>query len=385
MLIKRYLEKPVIEDLLKKMVFLSGPRQVGKTTLAKGLFSIFGHDKEESKKRYLNWDATEDRENILNEIFPFGAGLLILDEIHKYSRWRQIVKALFDKRGDELKILVTGSAMLDFYRYGGDSLQGRYHFYRLHPLSLSELNSQKISDLNDLFIYGGFPEPFFLASESETRRWSREYRTHLIREDLLDLERINEVSLLEKMAIRLPDLVGSPLSVNALREDLQVSHQTVSRWLNILEKLYSVFRIYPFGGPRIRAVKKEAKHYHYDWTQVKDSGARFENMIASHLLKWVHFLEDAEGWEMELRYFRDTDKREVDFVVLKEKKPICFVECKLNEKKPGLALRYLHQKYPSVPAIQLCLKNDMDVIHKNNIRVCNAVYFLRELPQNFRK
>ncbi len=163
------------------------------------------------------------------------------------SRRRQVVKGLFDKRGDEISILVTGRAKLDHYRHGGDSLQGRYHFHRLHPLTYAELGASSPSDLEDLLALGGFPEPFFSGSEKQARRWSK---------------------------------------------DLQVAHQTVARWLNILENLYMIFRIYPFGAPSIKAVKKEAKHYHLDWAVVKNPGARLENMVACHLLKWCHFLEN---------------------------------------------------------------------------------------------
>jgi len=254
----RYIEKSVVDDVKHKMVFIGGPRQSGKTTMAKHLCKAAGFD---VKRRYLNWDAPEDRENILIERFPTGQGYLILDEIHKYSRWRQVVKGLFDKRGSELQILVTGSARLDHYRRGGDSLQGRYHFYRLFPLTFAELSAPVLSTVTDLLAYGGFPEPFMRQSERQSKRWSREYRSRVIRGDLVDLENVQDVGIIEKMVLRMPDLVGSPLSINALREDLQVSHQSVSRWITMLENLYMIFRIYPFGAPQIRAVKKEAKHY----------------------------------------------------------------------------------------------------------------------------
>lgn len=159
--------------------------------IAKKLLKKYKHD---LRRQYLNWDAGEDREKILKESFPAGSGLLVLDEIHKYSRWRQVVKGLYDKRGDELQIMVTGSARLDHYRHGGDSLQGRYHFHRLHPLSYAEIGRTSLADLDDLLTYGGFPEPFFLASERETKRWSREYRTRLVIEDLQDLERVKGIS-----------------------------------------------------------------------------------------------------------------------------------------------------------------------------------------------
>lgn len=374
----RYIEEGVLTDLKRKMVFVAGPRQCGKTTLAKRLCRSMGCDPE---TRYLNWDAAEDRESIMLERFPAEPGLLILDEIHKFSRWRQVVKGLFDKRGRSLNILVTGSARLDYYRRGGDSLQGRYFFYHLFPFSFKEVAPGGDPDaVSRLLAYGGFPEPFLMQSDKETRRWSRDYQSRVIREDLVDLENVRDVGLIEQMALRLPELVGSPLSINALREDLNVSHQTVSRWVQILENLYIVFRVYPFGAPRIRAVKKEAKHYHMDWTLVKDAGARFENLMACHLLKWVCFLQDTEGRDVELRYFRDIDRREVDFVVVEDQEPKILIECKRSmDRQPSLSLKYLKKKFPNATAIQVHLKDGPDVVTKEDIRMCPAHIFLGEL------
>jgi predicted AAA+ superfamily ATPase len=372
----RYIEKNVSDDLERKMVFVGGPRQTGKTTMAKQLCHEAGFD---TKSRYLNWDAPEDRENILVERFPTGPGYLVLDEIHKYSRWRQVVKGLYDKRGDELHILVTGSARLDYYRRGGDSLQGRYHFFRLFPLTYAELAMPAPSTLRDLLVYGGFPEPFMLQSETQSKRWSREYRSRIVREELADLENVRDLGIIEKMALRLPELVGSPLSINALREDLQVSHQSVSRWIGMLENLYMLFRIYPFGASRIRAVKKEPKHYHLDWTVVKDTGKRFENLVACHLLKWCFFLQDTEGRDIELRYFRDVDRREVDFVIVEDGNPVHFIECKKSGKNISRSLNYLKVRFPSVQATQVSLENDMDLITKEGIRLCSAHLFLSDL------
>lgn len=373
--ISRYIEKAVSEDVKRKMVFIGGPRQAGKTTLAKHLGLQADCD---LTTRYLSWDVAKDREHILRETFPSGPGFLILDEIHKYSRWRQVVKGLFDKRGHELNILVTGSARLDYYRRGGDSLQGRYHFYRLFPLTCDELGPPKPSTVKDLLTFGGFPEPYLLHSPKETRRWSREYRSRVIQEDLAELENVLDLGIIENLVLRLPDLVGSPLSINALREDLQVSHQSVSRWIRMLENLYMIFRIYPFGAPKIRAVKKEAKHYHLDWTTIANPGARFENLVACHLLKWCYYQEDSEGVDMELRYFRDVDKREVDFVLVKDGIPIHFVECKRSKTDVDLALRYLKKRFSQVTATQIVLEGDLDVMTRENIRVCSAHHFLKD-------
>jgi hypothetical protein len=367
---KRYVQDQIVKDLKKKMVFLGGPRQVGKTTVAKSILK--------NKKAYLNWDADEHRELILKRKIP-ARPLVVFDEIHKFKSWRNFLKGLYDTRRGDQKFLITGSARLDYYRFGGDSLQGRYHFLRLHPLSVAELNIAKNKELRDLLVLGGFPEPFLGGSEIEAKRWTREYRTRFIRDDLTNLERVDDLGKLEMLMLRLPDLVGSPLSVNALREDLQVSHKTVSKWISILERLYGLFRLSPFGAPKIRAVRKEQKHYHFDWTLVKEKGIRFENLVAVHLLKWIHFEEDSKGRGMELRYFRDVDGREVDFVVLEDGNPIQFIECKWNDRPVSHGLKYLKLRFPRCEAWQIAAQGKEDYLSSENIRVCPAPLFLKNL------
>ena len=170
------------------------------------------------------------------------------------------------------------------------------------------------------------------------------------------------------MMLRLPDLVGSPLSINALREDLQVAHKTVATWLDAIERLYALFRIPPFGAPRIRAVKQERKHYHFDWSVVSEPGARFENLVACHLLKWVHHQQDTEGRDLELRFFRDVDGREVDFVVLEDRRPVQLVECKLADRDIDRGLRYLKARFPSAEAFQIAMSGERDFVTPAGIR-----------------
>ncbi len=375
MLLNRSITLPMMEDLKHKMVFLGGPRQVGKTTFVTHLLP-------KAKFQYLNWDIDEQRSLILKKKFS-NQPLLVLDEIHKYKKWRNYLKGIFDaiKTGfyPEKQILVTGSARLDLYRFGGDSLQGRYHYWRMLPLSFLEIGGKTKADLENLFHYGGFPEPFSMQSEKESRRWSKEYQIRFIREDLRDLESVQDLGTFELLVNRLPENVGGPLSINSLREDLQVAHKTVSKWLKILEKLYSIFRISPMGGPKIRAVKKEQKHYHFDWTLIPSESLRFENMIAVHLLKYVYWLEDSEGRDVELRYFRDTDSREVDFVVLDKGKPILFVECKWGDQNLSPQLKYLSLKYPKVPAYQVHMQGKEDYQSLEGIRVCSAVELVKNL------
>lgn len=366
----RYLAPQVQRDLARKMVFLSGPRQVGKTTLARRLPG--------ATRGYLSWDIAEHRERILRRELPVSK-LWAFDEIHKYRSWRNYLKGLYDGRRSGQRILVTGSARLEFYRFGGDSLQGRYHMLRLHPFSAAELGLKTAADLRDLLALGGFPEPFLGGSQVQARRWSREHRNRLIREDVVSLERVADLGNLELLALRLPELVGSPLSVNAVREDLQVSHKAVSNWLRILERLYAVFRLSPFGAPRIRAVKKERKHYHFDWSVVPAEAARFENLVAAHLLKWVHFEQDTQGRDLELRYFRDTDGREVDLVVVERRLPILVVECKWSDTEVDRGLRYLKARFPAADAWQVSATGKKDYQTPEGIRVAPALELLRKL------
>jgi predicted AAA+ superfamily ATPase len=370
-MLERMLTAQIAKDLAAKMVLLSGPRQSGKTTLAR---SILARAHRAYAGRYLNWDDDEARTKILNREFP-ADGLVVFDEIHKYTRWRNYLKGLYDTRNEVQQMLVTGSARLDLYRRGGDSLQGRYHHLRLYPLSVKEANVS----VADLLRLGPFPEPLLSGSVTTARRWSREYRTRVIRDDLASLERVDDVGALEQLSVRLPDAVGSPLSLNALREDLQVAHKTVERWMDMLERLMFVFRVAPFGPPRIKAVRKSQKHYHFDWTTIDDRGARFENLVGFHLLKESHYLEDVGGHAAELRFFRDVTGREVDFVQIVDRKPVRFVECKVADTAISPALMYLRRKFPSVSALQVLETPGVDRIVAEGVRLVSADVFLREL------
>ncbi len=359
---KRYLKEPVLEDLKRKMVFIGGPRQVGKTTLALDLAP--------KNHRYLSWDIQEDKEFIMKQKFPLEH-FVIYDEIHKFNNWRNYIKGFYDKYKKQKKILVTGSARLDYYRYSGDSLQGRYHYYRLHPLTVKEIGIKTQKDIKDLLILGGFPEPFLSGSLKQSLRWKREYNSRLVNEDISLLEFSQNLSQMEILLLRLPDLVGSPLSINALREDLNLAHKTVAKYLNIFERMYLIYRLSPFHSQKIKAIKKDQKHYHYNWAEVKDESIRFENLIAGHLLKWVHFHQDFKGEDMDLCYFRDTEKREVDFVITKNKKPIQAIECKLKSKEVSPHLKYFKFKFPKVECIQVHLEQKKEYISKENIKVLN--------------
>lgn len=366
---ERYLKKQVVEDLERKMVFVAGPRQVGKTTLAKSLIT--------DSVQYLNWDIPTDRETILRREIS-TKGLVIFDEIHKYRGWRNYLKGLYDQHGSTLKILVTGSAKLDVYRYGGDSLQGRYHFLRLLTLSLAELPTKQ-GGLKRLFELGGFPEPFLSQEKKFANRWSKEYRSRLISEEISSLERISDLGKLELLSVILPERVGSPLSINSLREELEVSHKTLTRWLDILEKNYALFRIPPFTFKTLRAVKKEQKHYHFDWNLVVEEGPRFENLVACHLLKWICYEQDTKGRNLKLHYFRDVDRREVDFLISENRKPIQAIECRVQETEINPNLYYLKNKFSQLECFQISLNGTKQPFFKDGISVLPASTFLERL------
>lgn len=372
---ERYLKPYVESNLEKRMSFVGGPRQAGKTTLSLS----FIKPASVQNPAYLNWDRNADKSLILKDQIPLQNKIIIFDEIHKYRNWRNLTKGLFDKYKESHQFIVTGSARLDYFRKGGDSLLGRYRYFRLHPFSLLELNPKPTqSDLQLLLKFSGFPEPLFSASETEHRLWQKERVVKVIQEDLRDLETVKDSSLMLMLAEILPSRVGSPLSLKSLEEDLQVSQPTVQRWVDILSHLYYCYKIAPFGAPKIRAVKKLQKVYLWDWSQVEESGFRFENFVASHLLKYCHFIEDTQGHSMELRYLRDTDGREIDFVVLKNKKPIFAVECKSGAKKLSPHIGYFQQR-TNIPEFYQVHMETKDYGHPKAGRVLPFITFCKEL------
>ena len=368
MLKERYLTQSVLDDLKDKMVFVGGPRQVGKTTLCRNFVAA-----QFKYPAYFNWDNRADRKTIMAATWPGDAELLIFDEIHKYRQWKGFIKGEYDKHKEIFKFLVTGSARLDLYRRGGDSLQGRYHYYRLHPFSLAEMvnisNTPSVfgeipldrgfhqDALASLDTFGGFPEPVTRQSTRQLRRWHNEKIERMFREDILDIEAVRDIGNMKLLSDILPAKVGSRLSLNAIREDLEVSHRAVTHWMDILEAFYYHFRIYPFLAKKIRALKKEPKLYLWDWSEVGDEAGRFENLVASHLLKFVHFITDHEGYRAELSYLRDVDKREVDFLVTIDGRPWFAVEAKLNDTVLSPNLLYFRDRL-LIPHIYQVVKKD---------------------------
>ncbi len=374
------------------MVFISGPRQVGKTTLARAI----GKDHFDAKYAYLNWDNREDRRMLLRGEFRADCKLLIIDEIHKYKQWKNYLKGEYDKYGDRFEMLITGSARMDVYMKGGDSLQGRYYHYVLHPLSVGEMtgnnpstepfkelnfgdkDGEALEALNTLFRFGGFPEMVVKQSERELRRWHNDRVDRLVKEDIRDVEHLRDLSAVQLLVDILPEKAGGVFSLNSLREDLQVTHKTVSFWADVLEKFYYHFRIYPFQYSKIKSLRKEPKLYLWDWSEISDEGKRFENMIASHLYKFCDHLRNAEGFKASLHYIRDIEKREVDFLVAVDGRPWFCVEAKLSKEAVAPALKYFSVKMNIPFAYQVIKEEGVNSI-QDNIRVISASTFLSGL------
>ncbi len=374
----RYVSPHISKDLEKKMVFVGGPRQVGKTTLARALLDTSGQG-----GRYFNWDYREDREDILKERWSQAERLLVLDELHKYPRWKSWLKGVYDVRGAEHTFLVTGSARLDVYRKGGDSLMGRYHSWRLHPFSLDELPAgvSPAEAYRRLMTVGGFPEPFLANDEREARRWRRERFDRVLREDVRDLESVRQIQLLDLFVQALRQRVGSPVVLSHLAADLEISPRTAKAWLEILERMYLCFCVRPFTRNLPRAVLKPPKVYFFDPGDVLgDEGARLENLVAAGLLKRLHFLEDRDGHRWELRYIRDKEGREVDFALLKDGGLEELVEVKLGEAEPSRHLGYYAERLAPPRAVQIVggLRRSFD---RGRLRFLDPIaYFGEAIP-----
>lgn len=390
MIRRRYLEAAIRDDLREKMVFLAGPRQVGKTTLAQQILQV------SAPGVYLSWDNRDDRREIRTARWPGGSALVVLDELHKWGGWKRWIKGEFDKHRGTLRFLVTGSARLDVYRRSGESLQGRYHHYRLHPFSLAEVagsglasiprpgeeltipSSRSDDTLAALMKYGGFPEPFLAQSRRALRRWQKERLDRFFREDVRELESIRDLTSIQLLADLLPDRIGSPLSLNALRKDLEVSHRALTLWIEILDRLYFLFRIRPFFSARVRSLRKMAKAYLWDAALAPSPGPRFENLVALHLLKLCHLLQDRDGFQTEVHYLRDRTGREVDFLVTLDRKPWLAVEAKTNETAIDPSLIYFRDRLRIPFAYQVVLDGTRDFV-QDGVRCLPASQFLGAL------
>ena len=361
---KRYLDDLIARDLAKKMVFVTGPRQVGKTTLSRMLL-------DSKPGQYLNYDVADDRAVIVRQGWSPQAKLLVLDEIHKMPAWKPWLKGVFDGKPERQQLLVTGSARLDTFRQAGESLAGRFFAWRLHPISTREWCAQTgatpADALTHLLTRGGFPEPCLAESNDEAQRWRRQYFDGLIRNDVLEFSRLHELTAMRLFTDLLRQRVGSPLSLASIARDLNVSPVTLKRYLEILEALYIVFVVRPWHHNIARATLQTPKVYFFDTGLVQgDEGIRFENLVACHLLKHVHWQQDAKGKEVDLHYVRTKDGAEVDFC-LSHKAPAGdtlthLIECKLGDSKPHAALKRFAGQWADAQAVQVVrnLRHEQD-------------------------
>jgi len=373
-MVNRSQKKQIIKDLKKKMVFLVGPRQVGKTFLAKDIAKEFNHS------TYLNYDNFKDREIINKEQWPQNTELLILDEIHKMKDWKNYLKGLYDTKKSSLKILVSGSARLEAFRQAGDSLAGRFFVHHLLPLSPSELkeNTKYANNLERLIKRSGFPEPFLVQSNIDAKRWRNVYLDSLIRTDVLDFERIYDFKAIKLVLELLRRKVGSPVSYNSIARDVAISPITVKKYIEIFKALFIVFSLSPFSKKIARSILKEEKIYFYDNALViGDEGLVLENLVALSLLKSSLGQNDVLGKNTKIQYLRTKEGKEVDFVISENEKIKEIIEVKLSDDSVSKNLLYFSQKY-KLKGIQL-VKNLRQEKSVTNIEVLKADSYLTNL------
>jgi hypothetical protein len=387
------------------MVFLSGPRQTGKTTMARMISAGFPNT------LYCNWDIHADKTRLLENPAFFeevkrkdsSTPFIIFDEIHKYRDWKNYLKGIYDGYHEKYLFLVTGSGRLDMYQKGGDSLAGRYLLFHLWPFTIAELaeKNRSVEDFlgNPLHLtieqtdeiqtiwsrmeeMSGFPEPFLANRAASYRRWSQTYAARIIREDIRDLTDIKSVTHMETLYALLPSRIGSPLSVTSLAEILHSSYNAVRGWLDIFERFFLVFSISPWTEKVARAIQKERKYYLWDIPRITDPAARFENMVAIELWRAVTCWNDRGLGNFSLHFVRNKEKEEVDFLIANEHKPLVLIEVKLSDIKPAQALMKF-QRMLGIPAIQLTRTGDTFRLFSNDslsLLVAPAPQWLSHLP-----
>jgi uncharacterized protein len=384
---KRYLDMRVQQDLTKKMVILTGARQVGKTTLSRQLVQ------QMPGSVYLNYDVAPDRAVILAGSWPKRSQLLVFDEIHKMPDWKSWLKGVFDGRWQSdgnaagQQILVTGSARMDTFRQTGESLAGRYFSHRLHPISVREWCSHAGATPDAAMLHllsrGGFPEPCLAAEESDAQRWRNTYFTDMLREDLVEFSRIREVNAMRLFAQLLRQRVGSPLSLASIARDMNVSPKTLATYLDILEALFIVFVVRPWSHNIARATLLQPKVYFYDTGLVQgDEGVRFENLVATHLLKAAHWQTDSLGQPTNLHYIRTKDGAEVDFALSDDSQPqptlTHLIECKISDTAIHKALARFSAEHPQASSVQL-VRDLAQPQERSGVHVLPAAAWLHDL------
>jgi len=345
----RYLTRPILKDLSRKLVFLSGPRQVGKSTLARSLIH--------SPSQYLNWDIPSDRKIIRDISWLKKDGLVVLDELPKFLKWKNFLKGVIDEYGNTPPLLVTASARLETFKRGGDALTGRTYMYHLHPIDPLEAvehfgAKDTFEACQKLIRTGGFPEAFLNPNEAARLREDR--LQMVVREDIRDLSMISELRGMQLLIDLLRDRVGGTINYSNLASDVGVSAPTIKKWIELLERLFVIFLIHPYSRNIARSIRKEPKVYFYDCAAATNGeGATFENLVGLTLLKWIQFSNDSVGTRYGLSYFRDKDKHEVDFVVTSGLKPLALVEVKRGDDTLHPGLVYLKKILPTCKAFQI--------------------------------
>ncbi len=370
---ERYQKPLILRDLEKKMVLIAGPRQAGKTTLAKELA------KEFKSFVYLNYDHLGDRKIILNEGWLPSVELIMLDEIHKMPKWKNYLKGVYDTKGPHQKILVTGSARLEIFHRVGDSLAGRYFLHHLMPFSLAECHKVGLDFGIDRFLErGGFPEPLLAESAIDANRWRLQYASSLLKEDVLDFDNIQNLNTIRLVFDLLREKVGSPVSYTSISEDVAIAPNTVKKYIQILEALYVVFRITPYSKNIARSLLKEPKIYFFDTGLVKgDAGAKFENLTAASLLKHVYAKIDYLAEDYALHYLHTKERQEVDFALVRNGQVEKMIETKYHDPSLSEPLLYFHEKY-KIPAVQIVKELKRERVDQG-IEVVQAEKFLKSL------
>lgn len=369
---KRRKENIIANDLKKKMVFITGPRQVGKTWLAKKISENY------LNPQYLNYDRFFDRRIIHEESWLPETDLLIFDEIHKMRNWKNFLKGIYDTKSSNLHILVTGSARLEAFHKSGDSLAGRYFLHHLMPFTPFELSDIKVELIPKSIRQSGFPEPLLAEEISDIKRWRNFYINGLLREDIVDFSNLMKQKELDLLLELIKHRVSSNISLNSLSGELQVSPNTIKRYIDILESLHIVFRVIPFSKNISRAILKEPKLYFYDTGMVMgNDGQILENAVAIALKDFVLRQFEENGEIYGLHYIRTKEKKEIDFCITHNNKPVRFIEVKNSDANLSKTLVYFHDKY-DVKSIQLVgnLKNDKII---RNIEIRNAYNYLKNI------
>jgi predicted AAA+ superfamily ATPase len=389
----------------KSMVFLAGPRQSGKTTLAHIISRSFANT------LYFNWDIAEHRTRLIGNPTFFEAverkdastPLIIFDEIHKYKEWKNYLKGVYDQFHEGYQFLVSGSGRLDIYQKGGDSLAGRYYMFHLWPFTVAELGRRNIpiSDwlkdplkirlgekekLREIWSHlsnlSGFPEPYLSGRSTTYRRWTNSYSQQLIREDVRDLTGIKSIGDMELLYMLLPSKVGSPISVPSLAGDLRVSYNSVRSWLAIFERFFLIFSIGPWTHKIARAIQKERKIYLFDSPKIEEPSARFENIVALELWRAVTSWNDMGYGLFSLHFIKNKEQQEVDFLIAKERKPFLLVEAKLADTEASSAVKKF-QRALNIPAVQLVEESNGYRFFSNegqSILVVPAYQWISQLP-----